>query len=273
IFGGVESLLSPVRLAPSSLLIPVGTKKLYSLPSSVRLKSTTPAGQRVRSAKNVITSERLQRPITITSTGGIVDPYVPPEGDARLSSMSKGGLKQKAQQIRQSAASQLAIRKIKSSDLNFSTKTFPEKAQEIFIEAQNCLTNFDEDRLHALVTEHCYPQMVRGNKYKTICWSFVESLEPSRVVQVRCSEMLTKVNLFGQVTVRMHTRQILAIYDRFGRLMYGGEEVPKDVLEYVVFERQLPNPYGAWRLHGKIVPAWAPPKDPIIKVTCLSKAS
>ncbi len=67
----------------------------------------------------------------------------------------------------------------------------------------------------------------------------------------------------------MHTRQTLAIYDRFGRLMYGQEDVPKDVLEYVVFERHLTNPYGAWRMHGKIVPAWAPAKDPIPKTVMI----
>lgn len=61
--------------------------------------------------------------------------------------------------------------------------------------------------------------------------------------------------------------QTLAIYDRFGRLMLGDEEEPRDVLEYLVLERHLVNPYGCWRLHGKIVPAWAPPKDPIIKVS------
>lgn len=123
----------------------------------------------------------------------------------------------------------------------------------------------------------------------------MESLEPPRVVQVRCIDMVTKDNLYGQVTVRMHTRQVrvsgsfrpailcsaspywiliishssqqtLAIYDRFGRLMYGGEEIPKDVLEYVVLERHLVNPYGAWRLHGKIVPPWAPSKDCVTKV-------
>lgn len=60
--------------------------------------------------------------------------------------------------------------------------------------------------------------------------------------------------------------QTLAVYDRFGRLMLGDEDEPRDVLEYLVLERHLVNPYGSWRLHGKIVPAWAPPKDPIIKV-------
>lgn len=65
--------------------------------------------------------------------------------------------------------------------------------------------------------------------------------------------------------------QTLAIYDRFGRLMLGSEEQPKDVLEYLVIERHLINPYSRWRLHGKIVPSWAPAKDPIIKVTLYSK--
>ncbi|NWV29892.1 RM45 protein, partial [Origma solitaria] len=124
---------------------------------------------------------------------------------------------------------------------------------------------FDKQKLHSLVTERCYPDMVRGNRYRTIRWRFLGSLEPPRVVHVRCDSVMNRGNLYGQVTVRMHSRQILAIYDRFGRLMYGGEEIPKDVLEYVVFERYLVNPYGTWRMHGKIVPAWAPPKDPIVK--------
>lgn len=55
--------------------------------------------------------------------------------------------------------------------------------------------------------------------------------------------------------------------------MYGGEQVPKDVLEYVVFEKYLVNPYGTWRMHGKIVPKWAPPKDPIVKVTAAGKGT
>lgn len=55
--------------------------------------------------------------------------------------------------------------------------------------------------------------------------------------------------------------------------MYGGEQVPKDVLEYVVFEKYLVNPYGTWRMHGKIVPKWAPPKDPIVKVMAAGKGT
>jgi len=49
---------------------------------------------------------------------------------------------------------------------------------------------------------------------------------------------------------------MLAIYDRFGRLMQGSEILKKDVLEYIVFERHMANEYGSWRLHDKIVPSW-----------------
>ena len=34
------------------------------------------------------------------------------------------------------------------------------------------------------------------------------------MVQARCAEMASKDNMFGQLTVRMHTQQTLAVYDR-----------------------------------------------------------
>ncbi|NWR40583.1 RM45 protein, partial [Tachuris rubrigastra] len=187
----------------------------------------------------------------------IIDPYIPPEGDARLSTLSREGLKQKMDKMKQTVASQLAA------------GIWGEASWLCSSNGVCFLCSFNKQKLHSLVTERCYPEMVRGNRYKTIRWSFVESLEPPRVVHVRCDSLVNRGNLYGQVTVRMHTRQILAIYDRFGRLMYGGEQVPKDVLEYVVFERYLVNPYGSWRMHGKIVPEWAPPKDPIVKTVMI----
>ena len=51
--------------------------------------------------------------------------------------------------------------------------------------------------------------------------------------------------------------------------MMGSEDVPKDVLEYVVFEKHLPNRNGAWRMHAKIAPPWALHREPIIKTMVL----
>ncbi|XP_034445942.1 39S ribosomal protein L45, mitochondrial [Hippoglossus hippoglossus] len=256
---------------PVPLYVPVRTKKRYFIPPAAGLKERTEGNMEAKSraAGLVIRQEYSERPINIACTAGVFDPYIPPEGDARLSTLSKEGLKQRTEQIRQSAASQLAIRKIKEHDSLFKTKDFAVRAQEIFTEAHDALTQFNKVKLHSLVTERCYPEMTRGNRFKTIHWRFIESLEPPRVVHARCPDMVSKGNLYGQVTVRMHSKQTLAVYDRFGRLMLGSEEQPKDVLEYLVIERHLVNPYGQWRLHGKIVPSWAPAKDPIVKTVMI----
>ena len=44
----------------------------------------------------------------------------------------------------------------------------------------------------------------------------------------------------------------MAVYDQFGRLMFGSETEPRDVLEYIVFEKHVAEIYGVWRMHDKI---------------------
>ncbi|KAH9286822.1 39S ribosomal protein L45, mitochondrial [Echinococcus granulosus] len=61
----------------------------------------------------------------------------------------------------------------------------------------------------------------------------------------------------GSGFFRWYVNKILAIYDRFGRLLYGHPSSPVDVLEYVVFENYITDEYGQWRIHGKVAPAWA----------------
>nr|XP_051681587.1 39S ribosomal protein L45, mitochondrial isoform X2 [Oryctolagus cuniculus] len=227
----------PILGTHLTAVVPVRTKKRFTPPPyEPKYRTEKEFMEHARKAGLVIPPEHLERPIHLACTAGIFDAYVPPEGDARMSSLSKEGLSQRTERLKKNVASQLSS---------------------------------DHDRLHTLVTEHCFPDMVWDLKYKTVRWRFVESLEPPQVVQVRCSSLVNQSNMYGQVTVRMHSRQALAIYDRFGRLMYGQEDVPKDVLEYVVFEKHLMNPYGSWRMHGKIVPPWAPPKQPILKTVMI----
>ncbi|KAI4049080.1 mitochondrial ribosomal protein L45 [Homo sapiens] len=210
----------PVLVTQSAAIVPVRTKKRFTPPIyQPKFKTEKEFMQHARKAGLVIPPEKSDRSIHLACTAGIFDAYVPPEGDARISSLSKEGLIERTERMKKTMASQVSIRRIKDYDANFKIKDFPEKAKDIFIEAHLCLNNSDHDRLHTLVTEHCFPT--------------------------------------------------LAIYDRFGRLMYGQEDVPKDVLEYVVFEKQLTNPYGSWRMHTKIVPPWAPPKQPILKTVMI----
>lgn len=203
----------------------------------------------------------FERPFYISATGGIFEPYVPPEGDGKKTSI-KGVLKEKTEFVEKKGKSWNAMRKIRNYDEDFDAKEFAVQAQDIYIKAHECLGNKDKYQLREYVTERVYPEMIHNTRDKTIRWKFIKSLEPPKVIHSRCTEMISKENVFAQVTVRFHTQQTLAVYDRFGRLMHGSEIIAKDVLEYVVFEKHLANLYGVWKLHDKIIPDWAPPREP-----------
>nr|CAD7609516.1 unnamed protein product [Timema genevievae] len=207
----------------------------------------------------------IERSLYLSCTGGVFEPYVPPEGDGKVSAMTKSGAKQKIEFVEKKSKSMLAVRKIRSFDEDFEPRDFVESAQEIYINAHNCLVSKNKLKIREYVTERAYPEIRHNIHDKTIHWKFIQSLEPPRMVHARCTDVITKENVFSQITVRFHTQQILAIYDRFGRLMHGSEILAKDVLEYVVFEKHLSNQYGAWRLHEKIIPDWMPPPEPSLK--------
>uniref|UniRef100_A0A0K2TNN8 Large ribosomal subunit protein mL45 n=1 Tax=Lepeophtheirus salmonis TaxID=72036 RepID=A0A0K2TNN8_LEPSM len=216
------------------------------------------------------TNEKEVKMSYIGSTGALIDTYVPTEGDGKASILSKEGAKEGLTKGTGKGKSFLAARKIRSYEDDFDQKTFLLQAQEIYIKAHKSLVENGEDEcLLKYVTEKAYPEMVHNVRRKTLRWEFIKSLEPPTIVHIRTQDLLQKQNKFAQVTVRFHTQQTLAVYDRFGRLIHGSEVVAKDVLEYVVFERHLASIYGSWRLHSKIIPDWAPQKPSSLLTTVL----
>lgn len=179
-----------------------------------------------------------------------------------MSQFSIGGQKQNIDFIGKKSTSMMAIRKIRQYEDDFKPATFAQTAQDIYIKAHETLMKKDTDEIGEYVTERLHPEILFNTKNVTIRWKFLRSIEPPRAVHVRQTYLISKENIFAQVTVRMHTQQTLAIYDRFGRLMHGSEIIAKDVLEYVVFEKNISNMYGEWRMHDKIIPPWAEPKQP-----------
>lgn len=200
----------------------------------------------------------MERPFEISSTSDLFEPYVPPEGDGKASYVSKEGAKQTAEIVSKKSKTWLAFRKIRNFDEDFESKPFAEEAQKIYLDVHRAVAEKDKFKLRELVTEKAYPEVTLNMLYKTIHWKFLDTIEPPRVVHARCTDVIQKENVFAQITCRFFTKQSLAIYDRFGRLAHGSEVIAKDVLEYVVFEKHLANQYGIWRIHGKIIPEWAP---------------
>jgi len=210
-------------------------------------------------------TKTMETPVYIAATGAVFDEFKPPEGDGnwnvdRITDTTESSSWSLSKTLRSSlekAKSKTfrATRKIRTLDDNFDASNFAmHEGKEVYINAHKALAAKELKKLHQLATEKAYPEMTHNIKGKSIYWEFIKSLEPPKVVQVRVQDIAQKGNMFGQVTVRFHTQQILAIYDRFGRLIHGNPHVSKDVLEYVVFEKHLADTYGKWRLHSKIIP-------------------
>jgi len=223
----------------------------------------TPEEMRERMKKMGVApmSQYQEKPTYISSTGTIIDQYVPAEGDGKASIISLTGTKQVASKVQGKGKTMSSVRKIRKYEDEFDPKEWVEQAEDIYKKAHEALADNDEDLLHKYVTEKCFPEMMYMAKRKTIRWNYIKSIEPPRVVHARHADIITKDNMFGQLTVRFHSQQTLAVYDRFGRLIHGNENVVKDVLEYCVFEKHLSNLYGTWRLHGKLIPDWKPKNE------------
>ncbi|GMS89290.1 hypothetical protein PENTCL1PPCAC_11465, partial [Pristionchus entomophagus] len=210
--------------------------------------------------------------VTLQSFYGVIDPYVKNEDPLPWlgNGLNLGALKTKGQEVQQSVMHKWQSYKSGTSRIKkkegfekFDTKTFGPTADSIYEEAHEALMARNVKGLHGLITEHAYGKMWPDVAEGSIVWRLVDKVEPSKVVSVRCSDHPYKSgNDIAQITVRMHLKQILAVYDRFGHLTVGSETEPRTSLEYVVFENHIAVVDGKWRLHDKVYPRWLDRKEP-----------
>ncbi|ORY99012.1 hypothetical protein BCR43DRAFT_488569 [Syncephalastrum racemosum] len=88
-------------------------------------------------------------------------------------------------------------------------------------------------------------------------WHYHGEVEAPRIVCVRCmgTSGVSKHGFsVGQVTVRMFTKQSMAVFDKKNRLIGGDPNKVHNVLEYVVFQKTISDPEDIWRVYGKIAP-------------------
>ncbi|CAI4232481.1 unnamed protein product [Auanema sp. JU1783] len=208
--------------------------------------------------------------VTMQSFNAVVDPYVSPEDPLPFLGSNLGeNTRLKAEEVKERVLHKYhnwrnGTSRIKKKEgfEKFDPTKFGPTADHIYEEAHKALMSRDTKTLHKFITERAYVKMWPDVSNGSIFWELVERVEPSKVVAVRCADNPYKSgNDIAQLTVRMHTKQKLAIYDRFGHLILGSETEPRDVVEYVVFENHIAVVDGVWRLHDKVYPKWSQPKQ------------
>jgi large subunit ribosomal protein L45 len=103
-----------------------------------------------------------EKPFFLSSTGGIFEPYVPPEGDGKISPIHVQGAKQKLQYLEKKSKTMMAIRKIKSFEEDFDTATFCKHAEDIYIKMHDCIAKKDLENITDYVTERAYPEVIHN---------------------------------------------------------------------------------------------------------------
>ncbi|MTV28999.1 hypothetical protein FTX61_27060, partial [Nitriliruptoraceae bacterium ZYF776] len=137
--------------------------------------------------------------------------YVPPEGDGKSSLLSTGVLADVKDSLVKKVKTNRAALRIRKHKPTFTTTSFSLEADAIYKEVQNLLPKFydNQERILELTTEKAFVEMIEGLRLRTLHWEFAGSLEPPRVVSCRTEEAMSRGNVFGQVTVRFHTQQVL----------------------------------------------------------------
>ncbi|XP_065683551.1 large ribosomal subunit protein mL45 isoform X1 [Hydra vulgaris] len=196
--------------------------------------------------------------IKLDSTGIIFVTYVPPLKKEFIFSIK--GLVQRWLGFKEFIKSMYCIVNIKRKlkPAKFKTVEFAKEAQKRFIDVNTALQKNDKASEMIMIENATYMvvktlQNQFTNPANKPYWRFVKEVEKPRVINAALSAV-SENDLYAQVTVRLHTEQILTIRDRFNRIVTGDPKTPRSVIDYVVFERHLPDPYGKWRICGKLNP-------------------
>lgn len=212
---------------------------------------------------NLWSERELFYPCSITT----IEPYKPAENEG-ISSNLMGKLKKPVASGIGLVKNRRALASIKTYEgEDFDLTTFASQSVDIYKKAHQAIASKDEMNVFNYITEHCFPMMTTGLDFHTVNWKFLDILSPPVAVQVRVGDLVSKTNKFAQITVRMHSKQMLAIYDRHGRLVFGSPTDVKEVYEYIVYEKFLANEYGSWRLHDRMRPGSSPSYRDMISKT------
>lgn len=103
----------------------------------------------------------------------------------------------------------MAIRKLRQFDEDFDAQTFCAEAEEIYKKAHECMVANDTENICQYVTERAFPEILHNIQNKTVRWKYIKNIELPRIVHARCTNIVSKENIFAQLTVRFHTQQVV----------------------------------------------------------------
>ncbi|CAO3650045.1 unnamed protein product [Cunninghamella blakesleeana] len=190
---------------------------------------------------------------------GVFANYIPPETSPSISDFQRWRLT-KWRNMKNSVQNLLSVGliKYKSQYEKWNSGKFLTIAEETYKDMNDAFARGDREILEEVCLDAMYSNLKNQLKQRNNVrweWKYHGEVEIPRIVCVRCvgTSGVSKTGFsVGQVTVRMHTKQSMAVFDKKNRLIGGDPNKVHQVLEYVVFQKTISDPEDIWRVYGKI---------------------
>ncbi|KAI9481383.1 MAG: hypothetical protein EXX96DRAFT_566502 [Benjaminiella poitrasii] len=253
--------MATMRMAPSVLKRPLG------------MLITSPVHQQPFLASRIVLSQVPRTTLLglrayATNQGkqvllrdhGVFANYVPPEQTpSMLSDFGRWRLT-KWRNMKNNVQNLLSVGLIKYKSLyeKWNSRKFLAEAIETYKDMNDAFARGDRSILEEVCLDSMYSNMKNQIKNRNNArweWKYHGDVEQPKIVCVRClgSTGISKHGFaIGQVTVKMFTKQSMAVYDKKNRVVGGDPNKIHNVLEYVVFQKTISDPEDIWRIYGKV---------------------
>ncbi|KAI9279804.1 hypothetical protein BY458DRAFT_470557 [Sporodiniella umbellata] len=244
----------PRLVRPSSGLLANSLRKQPLLASHVVFSQTTLLGLRSYGSKH----EPVQIPLRDL---GVFANYIPPETSPSIKDFTNWRLTQ-WRNLKNSVQNLMSvgILKRKSQFDKWNSQKFLAEAGETYKDMNDAFARGDRDILEEVCLDAMYSNLKNQMKSRNNVrweWKYHGDVESPRIVCLRCISTtgLSKHGFaIAQVTVRMFTKQSMAVFDKRNRVVGGDPNKIHNVLEHVVFQKTVSDPEDIWRVFGKIAP-------------------
>ncbi|KAJ3349455.1 39S ribosomal protein L45, mitochondrial [Allomyces javanicus] len=180
--------------------------------------------------------------------GKLMDPYVRP--DRFPLPFSAEGRKECKDYLMNLAQSTFDVSRLKSDLDGFKANKFGLEAEQIYVKMNTMFADGKPDHMAPYVTSQMLSTLKNQMKNRpgTFKWEYLGAVERPKIVNLRYSKSPEDQIGVAQITVKIKSKQRLAVLDAKGKAITSQELEP---VEYVVYERFIPDG-KAWRIAGKI---------------------
>ncbi|KAI8331086.1 hypothetical protein EDC96DRAFT_527699 [Choanephora cucurbitarum] len=246
-------------MAAKSLIRPMSLLKTLNQPAlAPRLAFSQVPRSAILGIRHYASNNQQGKQILLRDHGVFAN-YVPPEQSPSLTDFTKWRLT-KWRNLKNNVQNLLSVGliKYKSQYEKWNSAKFIAEAQETYKDMNDAFARGDRQVLEEVCLDSMYSSLKNQLKNRNNVrweWKHHGDVDSPRIVCVRCvgTTGLSKHGFaVGQVTVRMFTKQSMAVFDKKNKLIGGDPNKIHNVLEYVVFQKTISDPEDIWRVYGKV---------------------